>query len=210
MVNQILRTMILKETPSVSKEHTVITRTAAIVITRAQGATSDNDHKAVDHSEIGHEKKNDDCITDHGVGVAGTNNASPENGNVTQPDTNNSPTRISETHQQKCPNNNNGNLDESPSLSEHSETDVKSTESNGQKSAPKPKGILGKTGRMHSFFADKINSVLGNFDLDRCDPDVCVGFLRNPTMKTYSALKRKLKKADKDWIQGFLEADGSG
>ena len=59
-------------------------------------------------------------------------------------------------------------------------------------------------------FVEKITSALGHFNLDRCDPDVCVSFLRNPSIKTYAALKRKLKKADKDWIQGFLDADGLG
>ena len=177
----------------------------------AQGVASDNGEKPVEQSDPeGHVEIGHDCIGDHGVDVVETNNSPPENGNVTHSDSKDSPARISQTHQQKCPNDTNGNLDEDPSISERSETDIKSTESNEQKSPQKPKGILGKMGRMNSFFASKINSAIGNFDLDRCDPDVCVGFMRNPTMKTYSALKRKLKKADKDWIQGFLEADGLG
>ncbi|KAI0224266.1 Inverted formin-2, partial [Lamellibrachia satsuma] len=64
-----------------------------------------------------------------------------------------------------------------------------------------PNGTNGK-------FVEKITSALGHFDLDHCDPDVCISFLRNPSIKTYAALKRKLKNADKDWIQGFLDADG--
>ena len=177
----------------------------------AHGVASDNGDKPVEHSDPeGHVEIGHDCIGDHGVDVDETNKAPPENGSVTHSDAKDNRARISQTHQQKCPNDNNGNLDEAPSRSEPCETDVKSTESNGRKSPQKPKGILGKMGRMNSFFASKINSAIGNFDLDHCDPDVCVGFMRNPTMKTYSALKRKLKKADKDWIQGFLEADGLG
>ena len=177
----------------------------------AQGVASDNGDKPVEHSDPeGHVEIGHDCIGDHVVDVVGTNNAPPENGNVTLAEATDRSGRDSAKYNQKCPNANNGNLDEAPSRSEPCETDIKSTESNGQKSPQKPKGILGKMGRMNSFFASKINSAIGNFDLDHCDPDVCVGFMRNPTMKTYSALKRKLKKADKDWIQGFLEADGLG
>ncbi len=31
---------------------------------------------------------------------------------------------------------------------------------------------------------------------------------RIPSMKTYSALKKKLKSTNPDWMQGFLEAGG--
>ena len=44
--------------------------------------------------------------------------------------------------------------------------------------------------------------------METCEPDVAVSLLRLPAMKTYTALKKKLKASGTDWMQGFLEAGG--
>ena len=117
---------------------------------------------------------------------------------------------LSSTHQSQHSKGRNGTPDVT-SQDRRNPDDV-TTDLNGDSSKTKhvKRLPLGKLGRMNSLFAEKINSALTNFDLDRCDPDVCVSFLRNPSIKTYAALKRKLTKADKEWIQGFLDADGLG
>ena len=59
-----------------------------------------------------------------------------------------------------------------------------------------------------SLFGRRVSDMLSKAELSNCDPDVCVSLLRIPSMKTCSALNRKLKQADSEWIAGFLEADG--
>lgn len=57
-------------------------------------------------------------------------------------------------------------------------------------------------------FLRRISATLSNVDFAHCEPEICVSLLRIPSMHTFSALKKKLKNVDPDWIQGFLEADG--
>ena len=164
-----------------------------------------DDHRQERHPKLSHSQtvtKNHMC-TDH-----------EENGKPTTPHRSRSNSPTYADHSQ-YPNGTNGKLDDSSRISKCCDADVDTTESNGRTPYQKQEGIhlkrqLGKLGRTNSLFVEKITSALGHFDLDRCDPDVCVSFLRNPSIKTYAALKRKLKKADKDWIQGFLDADGLG
>ncbi|XP_023930367.1 inverted formin-2 [Lingula anatina] len=54
----------------------------------------------------------------------------------------------------------------------------------------------------------KIAETFHNVDFENCEPEICVSLLRIPSMQTYSALKKKLKNATLDWVQGFLDNDG--
>ncbi len=62
--------------------------------------------------------------------------------------------------------------------------------------------------RRGSKFGRKMARLLKNVSLETCEPEVAVSVLRLPTMKTYTALKKKLKAADGHWMQGFLEVGG--
>ena len=60
-----------------------------------------------------------------------------------------------------------------------------------------------------SRFTKRVSSALSRLDIDSCDPDIVVSLLASsPSKKTYSALAKRLKSADKLWIQGFLQANG--
>lgn len=45
---------------------------------------------------------------------------------------------------------------------------------------------------------------------DECDADDFVDLLSSPSVKTLTALKKKLKKSDRDWIHEFLDGAGLG
>lgn len=53
-----------------------------------------------------------------------------------------------------------------------------------------------------------ISDTLLNPDFENCEPEICVKMMHIPTVKTIGLLKRKIKKSEKSWIQGFLEAEG--
>lgn len=57
-------------------------------------------------------------------------------------------------------------------------------------------------------FRMKVKEKVYKKKFDECDPEVCVDMLRSPTVKAFTALKNKLKKADKAWNQGFLDVGG--
>ncbi|XP_064607784.1 inverted formin-2-like isoform X2 [Liolophura sinensis] len=61
--------------------------------------------------------------------------------------------------------------------------------------------------RTHSW-KSRITQTLSHVDFDKCEPEICVGLLKLPSMSTYSALKKKMKSADGTWVEGFLEAGG--
>ena len=62
--------------------------------------------------------------------------------------------------------------------------------------------------RQGSRFGRKMAKLLKNLNMETCEPEVAVSLLRLPTMKTYTALKKKLKSSGKEWMQGFLEIGG--
>ncbi|XP_078330126.1 inverted formin-2-like [Crassostrea virginica] len=43
---------------------------------------------------------------------------------------------------------------------------------------------------------------------DVCNPEVYVQMLRNPTFRVFTLLKRRLKKSDRGWTEGFLNSGG--
>ncbi|KAJ9577726.1 hypothetical protein L9F63_005719 [Diploptera punctata] len=47
-------------------------------------------------------------------------------------------------------------------------------------------------------------------DLSQWEPELCVQMLRMPTINNYSAIVKRLEKADQDWLMEFLEKDGLG
>ena len=59
-----------------------------------------------------------------------------------------------------------------------------------------------------SKFGRKMAKLLKNLNMETCEPEVAVSLLRLPTMKTYTALKKKLKSSGKEWMQGFLDVGG--
>lgn len=56
--------------------------------------------------------------------------------------------------------------------------------------------------------ARRISGVIRNLDFKDCDPEMSVGFLKLPSMRTYAALNKKLRSCDQTWMNGFLEASG--
>ncbi len=59
-----------------------------------------------------------------------------------------------------------------------------------------------------SMFGRKIAETLKKINFDNCEPDICVGLLKMPSMSTYSALNKKLKSCSENWMMRFLEEDG--
>ncbi|XP_062592916.1 inverted formin-2-like, partial [Saccostrea cucullata] len=57
-------------------------------------------------------------------------------------------------------------------------------------------------------FRTKVKEKILQKQFDECDGEMCVDMLRTPTVKAFTALKRKLKKSDKAWVQGFLDCGG--
>lgn len=57
-------------------------------------------------------------------------------------------------------------------------------------------------------FRKKVKEKILQKQFDECEPEVCVDMLRTPTVKAFTALKKKLKKTDKAWTQGFLDGGG--
>ena len=61
----------------------------------------------------------------------------------------------------------------------------------------------GSSTRNRSLWARRISPALTRLNFDQCqDPEVCVGFLKTPSTKTYSALSKKLKTSPPEWMQG--------
>jgi hypothetical protein len=57
-------------------------------------------------------------------------------------------------------------------------------------------------------FRKRVKEKILQKQFDECEPEVCVDMLRTPTVKAFTALKKKLKKTDKAWTQGFLDGGG--
>lgn len=64
------------------------------------------------------------------------------------------------------------------------------------------------TTKSKNIFRMKVKEKVLKKQFDECDPEVCVDMLKSPTVKAFTALKNKLKKSDKVWVQGFLDAGG--
>ncbi|XP_050417199.1 inverted formin-2 isoform X2 [Patella vulgata] len=62
--------------------------------------------------------------------------------------------------------------------------------------------------KMKKILRRKISKTLSNADFDSCEPEICVSVLSIPSVRTLASLKKKIKKAEQGWIQGFLEAKG--
>ena len=73
-----------------------------------------------------------------------------------------------------------------------------------------PAAATGDAPQTHktSLFTSKISRVLSKMDFEHSDPGTVVDMLRSPSTKVMSALSRKLKRCDSDWIEGFLDAQG--
>ena len=55
----------------------------------------------------------------------------------------------------------------------------------------------------------KIMDVMSHQNFDSMSPEVCIDFLRSPSLKLLSALNRKLKQNDAEWKESFLDQSGS-
>ena len=55
----------------------------------------------------------------------------------------------------------------------------------------------------------KIMDVLSHQNFDAYSPAICIDFLKCPNLKLLSSLNKKLKQNKKDWIEEFLELQGS-
>ncbi|XP_064637575.1 inverted formin-2-like isoform X2 [Lineus longissimus] len=65
--------------------------------------------------------------------------------------------------------------------------------------------------RGKSLFLDKINKRVLNpsfSEIDVSTPEVCVSLLRIPSVKTLSAMRKKISEGGEDWLKRFLEAGG--
>ncbi|XP_041357353.1 inverted formin-2-like isoform X2 [Gigantopelta aegis] len=89
----------------------------------------------------------------------------------------------------------------SSNLSPEPENDAKTgDDDNQQKPKLKLKHVLKR----------KISQTLLHVDFDKCEPEIAVSILKISTVQTFGALKKKIKKSSRDWIQGFLDANGLG
>ena len=88
----------------------------------------------------------------------------------------------------------------SSSLSLETENDGKNGDEKNQKSKLKLKHVLKR----------KISQTLLHVDFDQCEPEIAVSLLKISTVQMFGALKKKIKKSSRDWIQGFLDANGLG
>lgn len=107
-----------------------------------------------------------------------------------------------------------------PSLSRSSSVDSSSLgeDSKDRKSPTSPRPRLGSIGRSMTtssietdarpVLARRISSAIKCMDLTECDPEMCVGLLKLPSIRTYAALSKKLRTCNKQWMSGFLEAYG--
>ncbi|ESP03681.1 hypothetical protein LOTGIDRAFT_171213 [Lottia gigantea] len=62
--------------------------------------------------------------------------------------------------------------------------------------------------KMRKMLKRKVEKSLSNADFDLCEPEICVSVLSIPSVKSLTALKKKITKGEKAWIQGFLDAKG--
>ena len=93
---------------------------------------------------------------------------------------------------------------ETPRVTENEATEGDSTSSSRRSSGD----ILSTPKRGKLSLALKISETISKLDFSQCEPEICVGLLRIPSMQTYAALNKKLQTSDKEWIQGFLDNDG--
>ena len=102
-------------------------------------------------------------------------------------------------------------LDNSPGITATSSqsvttSDLNSTSSrgNGEASTVNPGGPR----KLKSRLSSKVSSVLSHLDFQHCEPDIAINMMRSPNIKVFSALNRKLKSCDSDWMNDFLEGEG--
>ena len=76
------------------------------------------------------------------------------------------------------------------------------TDSDKQRNHPK---LTRSESTIKSMFGQRVNRTLSNVDLDQCEPDICVGLLKIPSLKTYSAICKKLKHCSREWMQVMEE-----
>lgn len=76
------------------------------------------------------------------------------------------------------------------------------------KELDKENAIPNRENPLRRSLKDRITRTLSNVDFENCEPELCATMLKIPSMKTYNALKRKIKKCDREWIQGLLDSGG--
>ncbi|XP_059158826.1 inverted formin-2-like isoform X2 [Physella acuta] len=54
----------------------------------------------------------------------------------------------------------------------------------------------------------KISAKLHHMDLEQSDPEFVVTVMAIPTVQTFSSVKKKLRKSNQEWMQGFLDHEG--
>ncbi len=83
-------------------------------------------------------------------------------------------------------------------------------ESKSSESPPSSTTPSAKSSRSSSLtkFGMKITAALSKMDFSNADAETAISLMGIPSIKTYSALNRRLRQCDRTWMRDFLAADG--
>ena len=59
-----------------------------------------------------------------------------------------------------------------------------------------------------SAFKGRVSPAISKMDIESSEPEVCVELLRTPSIKTYAAFARRMKREQSGWMERFLDVGG--
>ena len=62
--------------------------------------------------------------------------------------------------------------------------------------------------RKISAFKGRMSAAISKMDIENSEPEVCVGLLRTPSIKTYAAFAKRMKRVQSGWMERFLDVEG--
>ena len=87
-----------------------------------------------------------------------------------------------------------------------SKADNVDVNANVTKSSPKRPGFVAE--RKRSIFKARIMSAMDSVDLGNCDLETGISTLKVPSQEKYTHLQKKIRGANHEWLEKFLQLDG--